>query len=318
MTCNMATSGVSAFTMTAIQVINKAFSKIGVKTAEQDLQPDEYQDGQDSLNLMIKAWGAQGLHLWCKEEGLLFLDAGKSNYNLGPTGDEACELDDFIGTGTTAAYVATDTVIAVTSTTGMAAADYVGIELNNNTRHWTTIVSVDNATQITITTGLLSASKSGSTVFTFTNLIERPNRILSYRRKTYGNDSEIPVSSLSRNSYFNQVNKLQQGTVVNCYYSPQLGNGRAYVWQTASSVNDLLRFTYERPLEDITIDEDNIDFPVEWLETIIYNLAARLVDDYNVPIPKADRIVQKAAFLLDELLGWDEEMESIFLQPDFD
>ena len=314
----MATSGVSTFTMTARQVINKAFSKIGVKTAEQELQPDEYQDGQDTLNLMIKAWGAQGLHLWCKEEGVLFLDAGKSNYNLGLTGDEACELDDFIGTETTAAYVATDTVIEVTSTAGMVAADYSGIELDDNTRHWSTIVTVDNATQITIAGGLPSKSKLGSTVFTFTNLIERPNRILSYRRKTYGNDNEIPVSSLSRNSYFNQVNKLQKGTVVNCYYSPQLGNGVAYVWQTASSVNDLLRFTYERPMQDILIGDDNLDFPVEWLEPIICGLADRLTDDYNVPLPKADRIAQKAAFLLDELLGWDQEMESIYLQPDFD
>lgn len=314
----MATSGTVSFTMTALEVINKAFSKINVKVAEQELQADEAQDGLESLNLMIKAWGAQGLHLWSKDEGVLFLDVGKTDYNLGPQGDEACQIDDFISTSTTAAKVATDTIIDVTSSTGMSVGDKIGIELDNNTRHWTTILTVDSSIQVTLTEGLPSASKSGSSVFTFTNLVQRPNRILSYRRKTFGQDNEIPVLSWSRNEYFNQVNKSSQGTVVNCYYSPQLDNGRLYVWQTASSVNNFVRFTFERPLEDITELDQNLDFPVEWLQAIIYNLAHLLTDDYSVPFAKADRIGIKADRFLDELLGWDEEMESLNLQPDFD
>jgi hypothetical protein len=313
----MATSGTVSFTMTSLQVVNKAFGKIGVKVAEQALQADEYQDGQDNLNLMIKSWSAQGLHLWSKDEGLLFLDAGKTDYNLGPLGDKSCQFDDFIGTTTTAAAVATATVIAVVDSTGMVALDYVGIELDDNTRHWTTILSVDNATQVTLTTGIVSAAKSGSTVFTFTTLAQRPNRILSYRRKTFAENNEIPVISWDRQNYFNQVNKFSRGTIVNAYYSPQLGDGRVYVWQTASDVNQLLRYTFERPLEDITDSSQTLDFPPEWLEAIIYNLAARLADDYDTPPPKADRVAQKAISFLDDLLGWDEEMGSLNLQPDF-
>jgi len=314
----MATSGSVSFSMTAERVIDKAFAKIGVKEAEQPLQSFEFQDGIDALNLMIKSWGAQGLHLWSKDEGILFLDTGKTDYNLGPTGDEATQFDDFIGATSTTAKVATDTVIDVDSTAGMVALDNAGIELDDNTRHWTTIVSVDSSTQITITAGLPSASKSGSTVFTFTTLIQRPQRVLSCRRKTFANDNEIPVNSWSRQEYFNQVNKTSTGTVVNCYYSLQLDNGRMYVWQTASSVNDFLRFTFERPLEDILIGDDNLDFPVEWLEAIIYNLAMRLADDYDVPAAKVQTVAAKAVQFLDDLLGWDEEMESLNLQPDFE
>ena len=90
-----------------------------------------------------------------------------------------------------------------------------------------------------------------------------------------------------------------------------------YVWQTANSVNDLLRFTFERPMQDLLIGDDNLDIPTEWLEAVIYGLAFRLADDYNVPLAKADRIGQKANQFLDDLLGWDEEMESLNLQPDF-
>ena len=250
----MATSGSVSFNLTSLQIINKAVGKIGVKVAEQALQPDEEQDGIDTLNLMIKAWAAQGLHLWAKDEGVLFLDVGKTDYNLGPDGDEATQLDDFIGTTTTNDEIALATVIEVPDTTGMVANDNIGIELDSAVRHWTTIVSIVPNVSITITTGIPSASKSGSTVFTFTNLIELPNRVLSCRRKTFSDDNEIPVIKWSRDQYFNQVNKVSQGTVVNCYYSPQLTNGRMYVWQTASNVNDFLRFTFERQLEDITAE----------------------------------------------------------------
>ena len=313
----MATSGSTDFTMTATQVINSAFNKIGVKVAEQALQAQEFQDGIDALNLMMKAWQAQGLHLWSKEEGIIFLDAGKTDYLLGPTGDEATTLDDFIGTTTTGSEVATSTVIEIADTTGMIALDNVGIELDTNIRHWTTIVSVDSSTQITITTGLPTDAKSGSSVFTFTNLIQRPLRITSTRRKTFNQDNEISVKSWSRNEYFNQVNKASQGTVVNSYYSPSLGNGRFYVWQTASNVNDFVRVTFERPIEDVDIGDDNLDFPVEWLEAIIYNLAARLSDDYDAPPVKVQTVTAKAAQFLDDLLGFDEEMESINLMPNF-
>ena len=313
----MTTSGVTDFNMTARQVVNKAFGKIGVKIAEQALTNDELQDGIDAFNLMNKAWGAQGLHLWSKDEGLLFLAPGKTDFNLGASGDEACQFDDFIGTTSTSAQVAAAVIIPVTDTTGMVAGDFAGVELDDNSRHWSTISTIDSPTQITIVTGIPSAAKSGSSVFTFTNLVQRPNRILSYRRKTFGNDNEIPVLSWSRDEYFNQVNKNSKGTVVNCYYSPQLTNGRLYVWQTASSINDLIRFTFERPLEVITNGDDNLDFPSEWLEAIIYGIAHRLTDDYSTPFAKADRIAQKADQFLDDLLGWDEEIESLNLQPDF-
>jgi hypothetical protein len=314
----MTTSGSTSFNLTAIEIVNRAFAKIHVKKAETPLEPDELQDGIDSLNMMIKAWSAQGLHLWAKDEGITFLSVGKSSYNLGETGDESCQFDDFIGTTTTSDKIATDTIFPVSSSDGMIAGDKAGVELDDNTRFWTTIKSVDSDTQITLSAGIPSPALTGSTLFTFTNLIQRPNRILSYRRKTFNDDNEIPVLSWSRQQYFNQVNKLSTGTVVNCYYSPQLVDGRLYVWQTASSVNDFVRFTFERPLQDILTGDDSVDFPNEWLEAIIYNLAFRLADDYTVPPQKVVQVGQKAVQFLDDLLGWDEEMESLNLQPDFD
>ena len=311
----MATSGSVDFNPDAQQLVSEAFKLIGVRPAETPLDSFEIQDGLNQLNLMLKGWQSQGLHLWCQEEGVIFLDVGKTDYLLGPSGDEATTLDDFVGTTTTADEPTSETVIAVTDSTGMTAEDYVGVELDAGTRHWTTIVTVDSATQITITAGLPSAAASGSTVFTFTDLIQRPLRVNSSRRKTYGEDNEIEIQSWSRQEYFNQVNKSSQGTVVNAYYSPQLVNGRYYVWQTADSVNKYVRITFDRPIEDVDLESETLDIPVEWLETVVYNLAARLADSYSVPMQKVQSVTAKAAYFLEQAIGWDEEIESIFIQP---
>lgn len=313
----MTTSGSVDFEFDAGQLVTESFKVLGIATAEKPLQSFELQDGLNLLNMMLKGWQAQGMHLWTQEEGIVFLDVGKESYNLGPTGDEATTFDDFVGTTTTAAKVATDTIMAVTSSTGMTALDFVGVELDDGTRHWTTIATVDSSIQITLTVGLPSAAASGSSVFTFTSLIQRPLRISSSRRQTFGQDNEIAVSSWSRQEYFDQVNKASQGTVVNAYYSPLLVNGRYYVWQTANSINDFVRISFERPIQDIDLQTETLDIPVEWQETVVYNLAVRLVDSYSVPAERAQSVLIKAVAFLDDMLGWDEEPESIFIQPDF-
>jgi hypothetical protein len=312
----MATSGSVDFTLTAGELVEKAFGKIGVKVAEQALEASEMQDGIDTINLMFKTWQAQGLHLWSKTEGVLFLDAGKTDYLLGPTGDKATTLDDFVGTTTTTALVASDVIVPVTSTSGMTTGDIAGIELDDGTRQWTTL-TVDSATQITLAAGVTSAAASGNTLFTYTTIIDRPLRVIGARRSTFSSSTDIQLFQFSRFDYFNQTNKQSQGTVVNYYHSPQLGNSRFYVWQTSSSVNDLVKFTFERAIEDVDDKDNNVDFPAEWLETIVYNLAARLADDYDAPIAKVQSVTTKAAQSLDLLTGWDEEPDSINIQPSF-
>jgi len=312
----MTTSGSVDFTMTANELVTASFKKLGIVAAEQPIQAHMFQDGIQALNLMMKSWQAQGLHLWTKEEGVIFLDVGKTDYLLGPTGDEATTLDDFVGTTTTSDLAASAVIIPVSDSTGMAANDAAGIELDDGTRQWTTISTVDSTTQITIETGLTGAAASGNTVFTYTSIMERPLRVLSARRKTYGENNEIATNQWTRQEYFDQPNKVSQGTLVNWYYSPLLTNGRFYTWQTASDVNSLARITYERPIEDIDVSTETLDIPVEWLDTIIYNLAARLTDDYKVPPQREDKIIAKANSLLELNLGYDEETGSLDVQPD--
>jgi len=311
----MTTSGSVDFTMTANELITASFKKLGIIAAEQSIQAHMLQDGIEAINLMLKSWQAQGLHLWLNEEGVIFFDVGKTDYLLGPSGDEATTLDDFVGTTSSVAALSGATTITLTSVTGMVANDNIGIELDDGSRQWTTISSISGLV-VTIAAALTDDVAVGNTVFTFTNLIDRPLRVSSARRKTYGEDNEIPTNEWSRQEYFDQPNKVSQGTLVNWYYAPLLTNGRFYAWQTASSVNDYARITFERPIEDIDVSTETLDIPVEWLDTVIYNLAARLSDDYKVPIQREEKITLKAGSLLDQSLGFDEETGAMNIQPD--
>jgi len=59
-----------------------------------------------------------------------------------------------------------------------------------------------------------------------------------------------------------------------------------YVWPVCSDGNDWLKMTVKTPVDDLDQITDNAQFPKEWLEAIIYNLAIRLAPEYGViPLP---------------------------------
>ena len=304
-------------TTTAADIISAALRLIGEKDANQPLESVQFRDGLESFNFMVKSWQSQGLHLWTKTEGILFLDVGKTDYLLGPAGDEATDDDDFIDTALSSNEAITSTVLAVASTTGMLAGDNIGIELDNATRHWTTIVSVDSAVQLTITAGLAAAAESGNTVFTFTKLIDRPLRLLQLRRFTFGQADEIEASQWSREEYFAQPDKTSQGDINNWYYSPQLSEGRVYLWQTARNVDQVAKFTYIRPIQILLTNAESPDFPAEWFDALVFSLAARIGPEYSIPQDRLTLIRVDAANMLEQALDYDSEPASIKIQPNF-
>lgn len=311
----MATSGSVDYSATALFIINEAFKKIGVKSQEQALEAPELDDGLNSLNLMVKGWQAQGLHLWTKEEGVVFLDQAVQKYALGATGAKACLADDFVSTSLSAAEASGQTTLSVTSTTGMAVGDSIGIKLDSGMRQWTTITTVDSTTQVTVAAALTGDSASGNSVFSFTSLIQRPLRILGARSAQFSSSNEYEVRPFSRFDYFNQPNKASTGQPVNYYYSPQLGNGDFYVWPTASSADYFMRITFERPVEDMDLSSDEPDFPIEWAEVLVWNLAARLAIDYGSPQVRQQLISVTANNLLDMALGFDTEDSTLDISP---
>lgn len=312
----MATSGTVLFNMSAGDLVRSAFSKIGVKAAEQELQPFEMQDGLIVLNLLIKSWQAYNAHLWATTEGVVFLNLHQAKYFLGPGGDNATLTTDFISTTLTADAAAAATTLTVESTVGMSVNDFIGVQLSNNVRQWSTVVSISSLTQLTIADPLASATQSSNSIFTYTDKLVRPLRLLAARRKYFDQPSEIDMQEYSEQQYFAQVNKNQNGIPNAYYYKPTLNNGELYIWQPTSSVDQYVLFTFYSPLQDVGTQANTVYFPQEWLQGIIYNIAMLLCEDYNVPASKEEMVTKKAVAFFENVIQFDEEMTSLNIQPD--
>ncbi len=109
------------------------------------------------LNLMIKAWMANGAKLWAMKQATLFLTVGTASYSLGATGTHCTNT--YVQTTLSTAEASGSTSLGLTAFAGMAASDNIGIVLDDGTIHWTTISGAPGSTT-TIATGLASAAAS--------------------------------------------------------------------------------------------------------------------------------------------------------------
>lgn len=126
---------------------------------------------------------------------------------------------------------------------------------------------------------------SGNKVVAYTDKIRRPLDILEARYCTSGGH-ERTLLQMDADSYKRLTVKSTSGQVLQYYYDPQLDNGVLYVWPVCSDGNDWLKMTVKTPVDDLDQITDNAQFPKEWLEAIIYNLAIRLAPEYGViPLP---------------------------------
>ena len=321
----MATSGSTNYTQTRDNIVNDAFALIGY--VEDDIQNEDNNFARRMLNDLVKEWQTDGLHLWSKTEGVLLTTLYTQKYDLDGTsaGAKFCKASDFVHTQLGAAEALGQTVITVDSTAGMTAADVVGIVQDDETTHWTTIVSVDDSTTITITAATTVAAAVNNNVYTFTNYVATPRRILDCRLVENGVDTngstdaltEIPMTQMSHQDYFELNQKVNNGVPVYWYYDRQLTQGELYLWPRPADTRYHVKVTYERFLDDFDAATDNADFPVEWLSCLKHNLAVRLAPAFGRAAKvREDGLDVRADTLRNQLLGWDRENDSVQFMPE--
>lgn len=295
----------ATFNLNKQAIITRALQTINVIDLNATPDDDEYTYASDILNLMIKKWEALGMNLWKRRLGYLFTADSDNTYSLGTSGDHC--TNSYVKTTLSAAEAAGQTTLSVTSSSGMAASDYVGIELTDGTRQWTTISSVPDSTSIIVNAALTGAAASGNTVVAYTSKINRPLRIIRATRLNLDTNTETQLTCIGHDEYFNTPVKTQEGAPNNLYYDRLISGstpytGTLYLFPTPNDVNDVIVFSYQESLADITNTTDYADFPQEWGYALIINLACELAYHYGkyqelqMLQPKADKeleIVQR-------------------------
>lgn len=304
----MTTSGTTSFSVARNDIIYEAMRVSGTLAIGQTPNANDISVSSTRLNMMIKAWMGQGIHLWRYTEGVIFLDVGAQSYNL----PGANSTTSYIETALNGSHSLGATTLIIDSTYGMTTGDYLGVELSDGTRQWTTLTVV-NSTTLTAGTGLTVAANDDAVIYTYTTKTPRPVRIKSARLQMHSG-AEIPMDLLAREEYFDLPIKTSEGKPVTLYYDPQLGSGTVRIWPTADNVNDFIRYTYERTIQDFNNPADTPDFPIEWCEALVYGLAWRLAE-YSTPSDRRAEIKQLADQTLMLAMSFDQEDTSLFIRP---
>lgn len=270
---------------------------------------------QRTLNLMLKSWQAMdGLNLWKIREATLFLQDGINSYMLGSTGSHWTES--YTKTEIKVAAVAAATAIDVDSTTGMTTADYIGIELDDGTMHWTTISSVTDSDTVVISSGIPTgdAAAVDNDVYFYTTKAIRPLALIDLVVRDQSSNDR-PINAISRNEYYNFGNKTSEGDIAQIYFQPTLTNCTIKVYPTPSDSKDRLVATAQFPIEDLTAANHDFDCPQEWLLPIRLNLAVLLTPAASAGSTEFKILKSLADEYKNGVLGWDREQVSMFITP---
>lgn len=310
----MTTSNSVDFALTRDQIIQAAALEVGDVAEGETLGATTISTYALRLNSWVKSLMANGAKLWAMKQATLFLTADTAQYSLGATGTHCTNT--YVQTTLSTDEATLSTSLGLTAFAGMSASDNIGIVLDDGTIHWTTISGAPGATT-TIATGLASAAAAGNVVFTYTAKVNRPQRIdgeAMYWRSPEGQDT--PVKLISRAEYAQLSNKASSGKIVQTYYDPQLVNGQLYLWPAPDSASDILRFWYERILEDFDVGTDTPDFAIEWGEALILGLASRMAPSAGMTLPERQDLKLRADFALGLADAYGRENVSTFFQPD--
>lgn len=306
----MAVGTTSTFSQNRNQIINRAYAAIGIRTDQRALTASEVSEASDELNIMIKSWKTKD-YLWKTEEGTLFLVNGQASYVLDGATANATQI--YSSTTTTVDANAAATSITVSATTGFTIGYFIGVVQNNNTILWTTIANVVGLV-VTLTAPLTYAANSGNNVYAYQTKISRPEIINSLRVRSSTN-TDLPTVLLSRDSYFNIPVKTNSARPNQWYYDKQLSYGALYLWPTPNSVSDTVNFTYQKMFLDIDSAATDPDFPIEWVDPIVLNLAVRLARIKGKDMQFREQLKRDADEALSTVQGYDRETSSIYFQP---
>ncbi len=310
----MAISGSSDYSINRDEIIAHSYRILGALRAGGTPSADDITDGNQALNIMLKAWQAYGLQLWVIKQATVIPSKGQLTYSLGSSASDDHISQDMNKTEMRIAGVTSDTILEVDTTSGMAVSDNIGVVLDDGTVHWTTIASITDSDTVVITTGIASASAIDNHIYWYTTKIVRPNELLELYRREFDEKIDVPLIRLSRTDFFTLSDKDTEGTPVNYYYDPQLTSTILHVWPVAGDIfskNSVFIANIKKPFDDMDSATDTLEFPQEWYEAIVYGLAERLAPMIGYPLQDRQMLKMEAREYLDLALSFDHEQTDV-------
>ena len=333
----------------AQNIINDAIRKCGAKDIGNEVSPEEIETSLRMLNSLIKQWETRGVKLHTIYDLEIPQYGSKQSYALDATnlitswGNNSYDTFAFIDADITSAIYATvgtqtgqtnpitvaigrqcKLVATWTNVAGQAPTltGTGGFPTTTLVAGVNTISFVATGTSIVITSTNTAAASWGCTFKMARGDVDisRPMRVVSVRRRDNATLYETPILLISREEYKQLTIKSSGGPVTQVAYERQLDYGTLYVWPVSAALyatpDYTVILTIQRAIDIFDAAEDTPDLPSETYLAVIYGLAEILVDDYSVDISERKMIGAKAQSYFSQLITTDQEVSSIFWQPE--
>jgi hypothetical protein len=124
-----------------------------------------------------------------------------------------------------------------------------------------------------------------------------------------------PLDKLSWNTYDNLSNPTQQGAVTGFFANKQQTQMQVTTWLVpdATAALGTLQLLIQQQITNVVSTIDTINFPREWFMALHWGLADEICT--GQPDAIVQRCQQRAMMYKDKLEEWDQEVVSVFFQP---
>lgn len=298
----MASSGSYDFLISGTTIVQDAAENMGLVITGGTVASADQTMLLRKLNLITKQWMgksdfAPGLKLFTRARGYLFLNTGNPVYTLGPTSSTSGTTNKFTSTYVSTTIAADEaggqTVISVTSATGILDTNRIGIELDDGSIQWGLVAGSPAGNDVTIGTALASAASAGNRVFAYatTTQGQRPLDIISASlRTTDGIDTELTPMSVEE--YEAISNKSADGLPSSFYYEPSLIDGTIYLDVEPSDVTQVIRIVYWRATEDFDSNANDAAYPQEWFRPLCAQLTIDGAVSKGIPVTQEMKLIR--------------------------
>lgn len=319
----MATSNSYNFTVDRDDLITDALMYIGAIGEGEDPSSTQLTECSRALNMIVKLREADGMPLWALKRGIILPVTGVASINT-----QSHIVQTYARTTISADEASGQTTLSITDGTDITNSDVIGIELDDSTMHWTTVISGGGTSTITVADALTDDAASGNLVYAYTttNRIPRPVRVLDANILT-SSDTSTPIDVEDLKDYFDLSSRLTAGTPNLIAYDAGLGDNTAdptastwygtfYIWPTFLGGDNVIEFTYQRPFQDFDAATDHPDFPQAFYLPLMLELAYILSGKYGLPEETRRRLASDAKTYREEALSTVTTEGSFSIQVD--
>jgi len=301
-------SGESNFTLTTSEIIENALDILQVGSDGEDVEPEVYSRSLDQLNLCIKEMQTNGLSIATYRTAFLFLVQGQYEYIV----EDSEVTNEYFQTTLSADVVSPTTTIPLTDISNYEVGDRIGIYKNDGNLFWSTVDSitptVSPAGDVEIADSIDGDADEGCDVLNYKEKASITDRVWKTMRRDNLN-TDIPITQLSRDEYENLPFKEEQsGTISQAYYWRARDKGRFFLWQPPQDSRQILRFTYEKKIDDMIRPTDALDMDDVYLPYIVQHLAYRMCNRLGISSEIYQRVKEEFYEIRDSALTYDSEV----------